>query len=45
MNDSIRVIDSMPIQVCKFLRDYFSKCFKDIASYGYWALKNKNILA
>ncbi|SUQ45679.1 hypothetical protein CNEONATNEC26_00770 [Clostridium neonatale] len=41
MNDSIRIIDSMPIQVCKFLRDYFSKCFKDIASYGYCASKKE----
>lgn len=34
-NDSIRIIDSMPIPVCKFARAYFSKSFKDIASYGY----------
>lgn len=36
-NDSIRIIDSMPIPVCKFARAYFSKCFNDISSYGYCA--------
>lgn len=40
-NDSIRIIDSMPIPVCKFARAYFSKCFKDIASYGYCASKKE----
>ena len=37
LNDSIRIIDSMPIPVCKFARAYFSKSFKDIVSYGYCA--------
>ena len=40
-NDSIRIIDSMPIPVCKFARAYFSRSFKDIASYGYWASKKE----
>lgn len=40
-NDSIRIIDSMPIPVCKFARAYFSKCFKDISSYGYCASKKE----
>lgn len=40
-NDSIRIIDSMPIPVCKFARAYFSKSFKDIASYGYCASKKE----
>ncbi|AIY79551.1 transposase IS4 family protein [Clostridium botulinum 202F] len=43
-NDTIRIIDSMPIPVCKFARAYFSKYFKDIASYGYCASKKKHIL-
>ena len=40
-NDNIRIIDSMPIPVCKFARAYFSKSFKDIASYGYCASKKE----
>ena len=32
--DNIRVIDSMPIPVCEFRRDHFSKCFKGEVSYG-----------
>lgn len=40
-NDNIRIIDSMPIPVCKFARAYFSKCFKDISSYGYCASKKE----
>lgn len=40
-DDSIRIIDSMPIPVCKFARAYFSKSFKDIASYGYCASKKE----
>ena len=31
----------MPVPVCKFARAYFSKCFKDIASYGYCASKKE----
>jgi len=33
-SNNIRVIDSMPIPVCKFGRAHFSKCFKGEASYG-----------
>lgn len=40
-NDPIRIIDSMPIPVCKFARAYFSKCFKDISTYGYCASKKE----
>lgn len=40
-NDNIRIIDSMPIPVCKFARAYFSKLFKDISSYGYCASKKE----
>lgn len=40
-NDDIRIVDSMPAPVCKFARAYFSKCFKDIASYGYCASKKE----
>lgn len=40
-NDDIRIVDSMPVPVCKFARAYFSKCFKDIASYGYCASKKE----
>lgn len=31
----------MPVLVCKFARAYFSKSFKDIASYGYCASKKE----
>ena len=40
-NDSIRIIDSMLIPVCKFTRAYFSKCFNDISSYGYCSSKKE----
>ena len=40
-NDNIRIIESMPVPVCKFARAYFSKSFKDIASYGYCASKKE----
>lgn len=40
-NDDVRIIDSMPIPVCRFARAYFSKSFKDIASYGYCASKKE----
>lgn len=40
-DDNIRIIDSMPIPVCKFARAYFSKLFKDISSYGYCASKKE----
>ena len=43
-NDNIRIIDSMPVPVCKFARAYFSKSFKDIASYGYCASKKETYL-
>ena len=37
----VRIVDSMPIPVCEFARAYFSKCFKDISSYGYYASKKE----
>ena len=40
-DDDIRIIDSMPIPVCKFGRAYFSKLFKDIATYGHCASKKE----
>lgn len=40
-NDNIRFIDNMPVPICKFAIAYFSKCFKDIASYGYCASKKE----
>lgn len=40
-DDDIRIIDSMPVPVCKFGRAYFSKLFKDIATYGYCASKKE----
>lgn len=40
-NDDIRIIDSMPIPVCKFGRAYFSKSFKDISTYSYCASKKE----
>lgn len=39
--DDIRIIDSMPILVCKFARSYFSKLFKDISTYSYCASKKE----
>ena len=39
--DDIRIIDSIPIPVCKFARSYFSKLFKDISTYGYCASKKE----
>lgn len=32
----MQIIDSMPIEVCKFVRARYSKLFKDTASYGKW---------
>lgn len=40
-DDDIRIIDSMPIPVCKFARSYFSKLFKDISTYSYCASKKE----
>jgi len=40
-DDDIRIIDSMPIPVCKFGRAYFSKLFKDVSTYGYCASKKE----
>ena len=36
---NIYIVDSMPIPVCGFGRAHFSKRFKDISSYGYYAFK------
>lgn len=38
---SVRVIDSIPIPVCKFGRAHFHKTFKVNASYGYCASKKE----
>lgn len=35
------IVDSFPLTTCKFGRAYFSKLFKDIASYGYCASKKE----
>ncbi len=40
-SSNIRIVDSMPISVCKFSRAHFSKCFKGVASYGYCPYKKK----
>ena len=40
-DDDIRIIDSMPIPVCKFGRAYFNKSFKDISTYSYCASKKE----
>lgn len=32
----IQILDSMPIQVCKFVRAKHSRLFKDSANYGKW---------
>ena len=33
-SNNIRIVDRMPIHICKFGRAHFSKCFKGEASYG-----------
>ncbi|WP_353097795.1 IS982 family transposase, partial [Tissierella praeacuta] len=40
-NESVRIIDSIPITVCKFGRAYFHKSFKVDAAYGYCASKKE----
>lgn len=40
-NKSVRIIDSIPIPVCKFGRAYFHKSFKVDAAYGYCASKKE----
>lgn len=40
-SNNIRVLDSMPIPICKFGRAHFSKCFKGEASYGRCAYKKE----
>ena len=35
-NKWLQIIDSMPIEVCKFVRAKNTKLFKDSASYGKW---------
>ena len=40
-SNSIRAIYSMPIPVCEFWKDHFSKCFKCEASYGRCASKKE----
>jgi IS5 family transposase len=40
-NESIRIIDSIPIPVCKFGRAHFHKSFKVDAAYGYCASKKE----
>nr|WP_181246077.1 MULTISPECIES: IS982 family transposase [Clostridium] len=40
-DEDTRIIDSMPIPVCKFGRAYFSKLFKDISTYSYCASKKE----
>ncbi len=37
--NNIRIVESMPIPVCKFGRAHFSKCFKGEASFGKCASK------
>lgn len=37
----VLIVDSMPIPVCGFGRAHFSKCFKDISSYGHCASKKE----
>lgn len=40
-SNNIRIIDSMPIPVCKFGRAHFSKCFRGEASFGKCASKKE----
>lgn len=40
-DDDTRIIDSMPIPICKFARSYFNKLFKDISAYSYCASKKE----
>ncbi|WP_409068351.1 IS982 family transposase [Clostridium sp. FAM 1755] len=39
--DNHRIVDSMPIYVCKFGRTHFHKTFKGVASYGRCASKKE----
>jgi IS5 family transposase len=32
----LQIVDSMPIEVCKFVRAKYTKLFKGLASYGKW---------
>lgn len=42
--DSLRVIDSIPIPVCKFGRAHFHKTFKEYAAYGRCVSKKETYL-
>jgi hypothetical protein len=39
--DSLHIVDGMPLPVCKFARAHFSKTFKGQAAYGYCAAKKE----
>jgi hypothetical protein len=40
--DSLHVVDGLPIPVCKFARAHFSQIFKGQATYGYCATKKEH---
>lgn len=43
-NDCLRIIDSIPVPVCKFGRAHFHKLFKEYATYGRCASKKETYL-
>jgi len=43
-NDGLRIVDSIPIPVCKFGRAHFHKTFKEYAEYGKCASKKETYL-
>jgi hypothetical protein len=40
-NDTLHIIDALPIPICKFARAHFSHIFKGEAAYGYCATKKE----
>lgn len=40
--DSLHIVDGLPMPVCKFARAYFSQIFKGQAAYGYCAAKKEH---
>jgi hypothetical protein len=42
MEDTLHLVDGLPMPVCRFARAYFSRVFKGKASYGYCAAKKEH---
>ena len=41
-NDTLHIVDGLPMPICKFARAYFSQVFKGAAAYGYCATKKEH---